>query len=42
MMYPYEVIGTMHVLLVAVALFNGFPVEFDIKIWHVWNALQAR
>ena len=41
MMYPCDVVGTMHVLLVTIALFNGFPVVFDIKIWHVWNALRA-
>ena len=32
MMYPCDVIGTMHVLLVTIALFNGFPVVFNMKI----------
>ena len=42
MMYPCDAIGTMHVLIVTIAMFNGFLDVFDMKIWHVWNALRAR
>ena len=31
MMYPCDVIGTMHVLFEVIALFNGFPVVFYMK-----------
>ena len=42
MMYPCDIIGTMHVLFEVIALFNGLLVVFYMKIWHVWNALRAR
>ena len=33
MMYPFfDVIGTMHVIRVVIALFNEFPVAFGKKI----------
>ena len=31
MMYPCDVIGTMHVLHVVMVLFNEFPVVFGMK-----------
>ena len=31
MMYPFDVIGTMHVIRVVIALFNEFPVVFCKK-----------
>ena len=31
MMYPFDVIGTMHVICVVIALFNEFPVVFGKK-----------
>ena len=31
MMYPFDVIGTMHVIRVVIALFNEFPVVFGKK-----------
>ena len=31
MMYPFDVIGTMHVLPVMMVLFNEFPVVFSMK-----------
>ena len=32
MMYPFDVIGTMHVICVVIALFNEFLVVFGKKI----------
>ena len=32
MMYPFDVIGTVHVIRVVIALFNGFPIVFGKKI----------
>ena len=32
MMYPFDVIGTVHVIRVVIALFNEFPVVFCKKI----------
>ena len=31
MMSPFDVIGTMHVIRVVIALFNEFPVVFGMK-----------
>jgi len=31
MMYPFDVIGTMHVLHVVMVLFNEFPIVFGVK-----------
>ena len=31
MMYPFDVIGTMHVLHVVMVLFNEFPFVFGMK-----------
>ena len=31
MMYPFDVIGTMHVIHVVIALFNEFPVVIGKK-----------
>ena len=33
MMYPFDVIGTMHVIRVVIALFNEFLVVFGKKNW---------
>ena len=41
MMYPCEVVGTMHVLLVTIALFNGFLVVFD-KIFGMYGTRCKR
>ena len=32
MMYPFDVIGTVHVIRVVIALFNEFPVVYGKKI----------
>ena len=32
MMYPFDVIGTMHVIRVVIACFNEFLVVFGMKI----------
>ena len=32
MMYPFDVIGTMHIICVVIALFNEFPVVIGKKI----------
>jgi len=31
MMYPFDVIGTVHVIRVVIALFNEFPLVFSKK-----------
>ena len=32
MMYPFDVIGTVYVICVVIALFNAFPIVFGKKI----------